>query len=315
MPSKKTILISGVSGHFARGLLPLLARDPSVGRIIGIDRQEPPADPSGKLEFHPLDVRDPAATKLMKGCDVFIHMAFILLRRPGQEDVDEINIGGSRMLLDAAAAGGVKKIIFTGSVVGYGMHADNPLPLTEEHPLRPNIDLYYSKAKAIVEQHLDEIETAHPGITVTRLRPCTVAGPKTEKARMASLISRTGVLIKGFNPPIQLLHEKDLANAIHLAVVKPLPGAYNVTGDGPQTLRELYAVSKARVMELPLPIARFLMGFAWSTGQSIFSADWIDLSRFSLVASNRKIKQAGWKPEYSTLQTFREVLQAHGVKS
>jgi UDP-glucose 4-epimerase len=313
MPSKKRIFISGVAGHFARGLLPLLENDPAVESIVGIDRVEPPAGLSKKLEFHPLDTRDPAVGDLLKGCHTFIHLAFVLLRRPGQSDMDEINIGGSRNLMNAAVAAGVKKLAFTGSVVGYGLHPDNPLPLTEESPLRPNIDLYYSKAKAIVEQHLDEIEAANPGMVVTRLRPCTVAGPKTDKARMASLIARTGILVKGWNPPIQLVHENDLAQAMHLALAKDLPGAYNVTGDGPQTLKELYAVSHARIMEFPLPVARFLMGLAWSAGQSVFSSDWLDLSRYSLVASSRKIRKAGWKPQYSTLQTFQDVLKAHGI--
>jgi UDP-glucose 4-epimerase len=315
MPTKKRIFISGVAGHFARGLLPLLEKDPTVETIVGIDRQEPPAGLSKKLEFHPLDARDPAAGALLKGCHTFVHLSFVLLRRPGQTDMDEINIGGSRNLMNAAVAAGVKKIVFTGSVVGYGLHADNPFPLTEESPLRPNMDLYYSKAKGMVEQHLDELEITNPGMIITRLRPCTVAGPKTDKARMASLITRMGILIKGWNPPIQLVHENDVAQAMHLAVSKDLPGAYNVTGDDPRTLKELYAVSHARITELPLPIARTMMGLAWSAGQSAFSADWIDLSRYSLVASNRKMRKAGWKPQYTTLQTFQEVLRAHGISA
>jgi UDP-glucose 4-epimerase len=315
MPSKKRIFISGVAGHFARGLLPLLDADPGVERVVGIDLREPPAGVSRKLEFHRMDVRDPSAGDLLRGCHTFVHLAFILLRRPGQTDMDEINIGGSRNLIDAAAARGIQKIVFTGSVVGYGLHPDNPLPLTEDHPLRSNIDLYYSKAKGLVEQHLGEIENAFPKMVVTRLRPCTVAGPKTDKARMASLTSRTGILVKGWNPPIQLVHEDDLAQAMYLAVKKDLPGAYNVTGDGPRTLKELYADSGAKVTEFALPVARFLMGAAWSAGQSLFSADWLDLSRYSLVASNRKMKRAGWKPRYSTLDTFHEVLQGQGTAS
>jgi UDP-glucose 4-epimerase len=314
MPSSKRIFISGAAGHFARGLLPLLDRDPNVERIVGIDIHPPAEKVSGKLEFHSMDIRDPAAGKLMSGCQTFIHLAFILLRRSGQTCVDEINIGGSRALLDAAASNRVRKIIFTSSAVAYGFHPDNPLPLTEEHPLRPNMDLYYAKAKALVEEHLEELESRDPKLTVTRLRPCTVAGPKTEKGRMESLISRTGVLVRGFNPPIQLVHEDDVARALYLAVSKDLRGVYNVTSDGPRTLQELYAISGARVMQLPLPVARFLMGFAWSTGRSLFSPEWIDLSRFSIVASNRKLKDAGWRPKHTTQQTFLEVLRHFGVK-
>jgi UDP-glucose 4-epimerase len=313
MAGKLRIFISGISGYFAGGLLPLLEQDPKVEKVVGIDRQPLPKNNYKKVEFHQMDVRDPKSAELIRGCDVFIHLAFILLRRPGQADPDLINITGSRTLIDAAAAAGVKKIIFTSSAVGYGFHPDNPLPLTEENPLRPNIDLYYSKAKAVVEQHLDELEEQNPKIVITRLRPCTVVGPRAEKGRVASLIGSTGILVAGFNPPVQLLHEDDLAQAIALAVAKDLRGAYIVTSDGARTLTEFYALRGASVSQFALPVARFLMWLAWRFGGSLFAADWLDLSRYSIVASNRKLKAQGWTPRYTTEDTFYAVLKANGI--
>jgi UDP-glucose 4-epimerase len=313
MAEKKRIFISGVSGYLARGLLPPLEKDSKVGSIVGVDRQPLPQGLSKKCEFHQADVRDPSIDALFKGCHTFVHLAFILLSRPGQKGVDEINIGASIRMMDAAAAAGVKKIVFTSSAVGYGFHPDNPIPLTEKNPLRPNEDLYYSRAKGVVEAHLDELEKKYPKLIVTRLRPCTVVGPTAEKGRVASLISKTGILVAGYNPPIQLLHEEDLYQALALAISQDLPGVFNVTPNDSKTLKELYAISHTKITEFALPIARFLMGLAWRFGGSLFAPDWLPLSMYSIVASNRKLKTQGWKPKYDTVQTFKEVLRSNGV--
>ena len=137
-----TILLTGVSGFFGRALLPRLQADPAVKHIIGVDLR-PPVDASqySKLTFHQLDVREGDLAPLMKRCDVVIHMAFILMRPPRRLDLDAVNIVGSRRVLRAAAQAGVPKIIFTSSVVGYGLHPDNPMPLTEIMPRRPNAGL------------------------------------------------------------------------------------------------------------------------------------------------------------------------------
>lgn len=314
MSLNQTIVVTGFSGYFGQCLWPLLEADPQVGRVVGIDARPLPFEPAAgsKLTFYQRDIRQVEWGDYLSGADTLIHLAFILMRLPGTRGLDEINKTASQRAFTAAARYGVRKLVVTSSVVAYGLHADNPLLLTEESPLRPNPGLYYSQAKAANEAFLDRFAGERPDIVLTRLRPCTVIGPHADPAQMASLTGKTGVMVRGFNPPIQLLHEADLASALHLAVQRDLAGTYNVVSDEPHTLKELAKMRGGRTVELPYDLARGLMAIAWRLGLSPFAPEWIDLSRYSLVASNLKLKRAGWRPRYTTPQAFADLLNSPG---
>ncbi len=299
----KSVVITGISGYFGQILLPLLEQDETVERVIGVDRRPLPPDLStSKLRFYQTDVRGPEMEDLLRGADVVVHLAFTLMRLPGvkSEESVENDVSSARAVFEAAARQGVRKIVFTSSVVAYGLHPDNPVPLTEESPLRPNPGLYYSRAKAAVERYLDRFEQAHREIVVTRLRPCTVVGPHADPAQMASLVSSTTVLVQGVDPPYQLLYEEDMARALYFAIRQDLPGIYNVTSDEPRTLRELVALRRGRALFLPYFVVYALMWALWRIGRSPFAPEWTDLLRYPLVASNEKLKRAGWTPHYTT---------------
>lgn len=310
--SRKSVAVTGISGYLGRVLLLFLERDETVERIIGIDRRPLPVCSSEKVEFYQGDVRDSVLEKLLQGADVLVHLAFVLMRSPGvrPEEIERQNVQDTAAVFEAAARQGVRKIIFTSSVVAYGLHADNPVPLTEESPLRPNKGLYYSRAKAAIERYLDGFEKAHPQIVVTRLRPCTVVGPNADPAQMASLVSPTTVLVRGANPLYQLVYEEDVARALHLAIQKDLPGAYNVAGDAPLTLREMAKLRGARVIALPYFVVRALMGVLWRARRSPFAPEWTDLLRYPLVVSNDKLKHAGWVPRYTTAEALQALVTA-----
>ncbi len=307
---QKTIAITGISGYFGRVLLPLLEQDATVERVIGIDRRPLSVPHSEKVRLHLKDVQDPTVEKLLQGTDVLIHLAFVLMRPPGvrQKEIEERNIQDALAIFKAAARQGVRKIIFTSSVVAYGLHPDNPVPLTEESPLRPNAGLYYGRAKAAIEQYLDKFEKEHPEIVVTRLRPCTVVGPRADPAQMASLVSPTTVLVRGANPLYQLLHEEDLARALHWVIQRDAPGVYSVASDEPRTLWELTHLRGGRVVSLPYFIVWGLMWLLWRAGRSPFAPEWTDLLCYPLVASNEKLKGLGWMPQYTTAGALMALL-------
>ncbi len=309
--SKKSIVVTGVSGYLGRVLLSYLEQDGEIDRVIGVDRRPVEAStPGSKLRFHQLDVRDPGLEDVLNGADTLVHLAFVLMRLPGDQDIEEMSVEGTRAVCEAAARQGVRKLVVTSSVVAYGLHPDNPVPLTEASPLRPNPGLYYGRAKRAMEGYLDVFEHAHPEMVVTRLRPCTVVGPGADPAQMASLVSPTAILVRGADPPYQLLHEDDLARALHLAIRRDAPGVYNVTSDEPRTLQELAQLRGARVVALPHFVVRSLMGLMWRMGRSPFAPEWTDLVRYPLVASNEKLKGLGWMPQYTTAEALLALLAA-----
>jgi UDP-glucose 4-epimerase len=125
---------------------------------------------------------------------------------------------------------------------------------------------------------------------------------------MASLTSDPTPLVWGCDPPIQLVHEDDMARALYLAITRDLPGVYNVVSDEPQTLSALVRLRGGRTVNLPYAAIKALMSVAWRLGRSTFAPEWVDLSRYTLVASNARLKAAGWEPQYTTAQAFRALI-------
>jgi nucleoside-diphosphate-sugar epimerase len=312
----RTLAITGVSGYFGKVLMPLLEQDHEIEKIIGIDIQPPPEGNAWKkLEFHQMDIRNPDLEQVIQGADALVHLAFILMRRPKDNNIDDVNIRGTQEVIKTVGRLGILKLIITSSVVAYGLHADNPIPLTEESPLRPNTNLYYSHAKAMNEKFLDQFCQEHQEMIVTRLRPPTIVGPSAEKELMAQVVADTIPVIQGFDPLIQLLHEDDLAKALYMVICEDIPGIYNVTSEEPRSARQLAQSRNARVLPLPGFVIWGMSAIFWRLGLSAFSPEFIDLlSRYPIIASNDKFKACGWEPKYTTPEAYLSVLAAFGKK-
>ena len=93
-----TVGVTGPTGTFGFGLMPLLQGDERVSRIIGIARR--PFDPLEygwtKMEYRRGDVRDPAALEAaFRDVDVVVHLAFMITGNARRETIREINIEGT----------------------------------------------------------------------------------------------------------------------------------------------------------------------------------------------------------------------------
>jgi UDP-glucose 4-epimerase len=313
----RTLAITGVSGYFGKVLMPLLEADNGIKKIIGIDTQPPPDEVAWKkLEFHQMDIRDPRVERVVEGSDVLVHLAFILMRSPKDNEIDDVNIRGTQEVIKIVGRLGIPKLIITSSLVAYGLNADNPIPLTEESPLRPNMNLYYSYAKAANEAFLDQFCQEHPNIIVTRLRPPTVVGPTAVEELMAQVTADVIPVIRGYDPPIQLLHEEDIASALYLAICEDMPGIFIVTSDEPRTVRQLAQLRDARVLPLPRFMIWGMSSILWRLGISPFSPEFIDLlSKYPIIGSSDKLKALGWSPKYTTTEAYLSVSDAFGNKT
>src|SRR5215213_4106126 len=111
-PSKKsnlTVAVTGPTGTFGFGLMPLLQADDRIKRIVGIARR--PFDPTEhgwtKMEYRQGDVRDPdALEQAFRDADVVVHLAFIITGTGARQTIREINVDGTQNTFQAAAAAG-----------------------------------------------------------------------------------------------------------------------------------------------------------------------------------------------------------------
>ena len=246
-----TVAVTGPTGTFGFGLVPLLQADDRIGRIIGIARR--PFDPSDygwtKMEYRRGDVRDQAALETaFRDVDVVVHLAFMIMGNARRDTIRGINIDGTVNTFRAAATAGAKRFVYASSVAAYGFHRDNPVGMTEEWPTRQAERLFYAQEKAELEQLLHEEAAAHPRLGLYVLRPPVVLGPHALGAKailpgpLNTIAARLApdVLPLRFPLPMlvpdmamQFIHEDDVGQALLLCVVGAgAPGAYNIAGDG-----------------------------------------------------------------------------------
>ncbi len=305
------VAITGVSGHIAQILLPLLENDTELDRVIGIDLV-PPALEVSKLVFHNCDVRDPRIEELFFGVDTVVHLAFMIFHNYGDDArADDVNINGNINVFEAAARANARKLVVASSIAAYGIHPENDQPLTEESPIRGNEDFYYARAKSMIEKYLDLFCCRHRSMIVTRLRFCIVVGPSTDPARHIAYKSRLYCKARGDEQRANLLHESDAASAIYLALKRDVHGAYNVAGPQPELPSELARSIGMRVVTIPrfaLRALGFYVRLQWRRGKISIPPVWMHVAgRGPMCVSTAKIEhELGWRPDYTTRQAFME---------
>ena len=226
-----SVAVTGASGLVGRHLLPVLAAHPDVDRVLGLDVREPDRRPRN-VEFARVDIAGTELKPLLEGIDVVVHLAGVVDPVPDVGLMARVNVEGTRHVLDAAASVGARRIVRISSATVYGAWANNPVPLTEDAPLRPNPHFSPAVQGAEVERLLAEWRADHPDVTVTTLRSAPVVGPGAERLPARILLGRPPLRVRGAAMPVQVVHVDDLAAALALAATRDLPGVYNVAADG-----------------------------------------------------------------------------------
>ncbi|MCU1462254.1 MAG: hypothetical protein JWO37_2329 [Acidimicrobiales bacterium] len=282
-----TIAVTGVSGVLGQRLLLRLADDRSVERIVGIDARDSAVMPA-KLEFHRVDIATAELKPLLHGVDALAHLAFLIAPHRDRRLMTRINVEGTRRVLDGAGAAGVTTIVYMSSALVYGAWPGNPVPLTEDAPIRPNAGLAYAAHKAETERLAAEWRDGHPGSTLGVLRPVTVVGPGADNwiTRLVLDAARAG----GARPPLQFVHADDVAAAIQLAMSARLDGVFNVAPDGWIAGDEARQLAGGRRLSLPPRLAsRF--------DRSLAEAEpWLEQP---WVVANDRLRAAGWQPSHT----------------
>src|SRR5271166_519850 len=96
--SNLTVAVTGPTGTFGFGLMPLLQADDRIAQVVGIARR--PFDPAAygwtKMEYRRGDVRDPEALRDAFGhADVVVHLAFSVTGATSGKEIRSINLDGT----------------------------------------------------------------------------------------------------------------------------------------------------------------------------------------------------------------------------
>jgi nucleoside-diphosphate-sugar epimerase len=279
------------------------------------------------------DVRDPAALeRALQGADVVVHLAFQIAGTGSPDEIRRINLDGTRNVVEAAVAAGVKRLVYASSVAAYGFHADNPVGIREDWPVRPARTLFYAQQKAELDAELQQLQQEHPDLDVYVLRPSIVVGPNTmggklelpallqPLARSAAAVARgAGALhvpVLAPRHPLQLVHEDDVGAALSLCTVGAGPaGAYNIAGDGTVTVEDVLRELGYSTVPVPGAVSQWMSRLASGLARPGLvppAVTWVEAGSHPAIMDTSKAKQElGWRPRYDARAALRVAVAAH----
>lgn len=302
------IAVTGAAGLIGRQLVPALADAPDVTRVVGLDVREPIRRIRG-VEFHLADVLHRELKPLLEGIDVLVHLASVVDPIPDEHLMARVNVEGTRRVLDAAAAVGVRKVVRVSSAAVYGAWPDNPMPITEDAPLRPNPGFSPAVQAAEVERLLTEWRDDHPGTIVTILRTAPVLGAGAERLPSRLLLGRPRLRVRGAAPPLQATHVDDLAAAIALVTVDDHPGTFNVASDGWIDHDDVdVLLPPSSVPPVPAELLERVLGRTWATGLGEIPPGVVPYLVHPWVVDNAALRAKGWRPTHSNQEAIRDGL-------
>jgi nucleoside-diphosphate-sugar epimerase len=286
-----------------RRVVALAAEDPQVSRVVALDRRAvAPAAPI--VESHTVDLAAGDLKPLFEGATTVIHLAET--SGPGELAADQVGDGAvARRVLDAASAVGTEHLVLLSSAIVYGAWANNPVPLTEDAPLRPNPGVVAASEKAELERVAADWRDAHPSATVAILRPTVTVSAEANGWLARALARSSSLAVSDEEPPAQFLDIADLASAVDLARRARLSGVRNVAPDGwisGDTVRSL--AGGAPRVRLPERLALKLANLRWRWRLAPTPPSLLPFTVHPWVIANDRLKADGWQPASSNEEAY-----------
>jgi UDP-glucose 4-epimerase len=224
-------VITGGSGYIGSRLVDLLERRDDTEKIVICDV----AAPKGyrpHTEYERLDVRDRQAVRSVLERvrpDVLVHLAFILNPSHDEEFAYNVDVNGTHNVLEAADRAGTPQVLVTTSGVAYGAFPDNPVPLTEDDPVRGVAGFTYARDKTESDRLCQLWAATHPERVMTIVRPCIVFGPNVDNYLVRLWTKQPFAVDVGtIDRQIQFVHEDDVVEGITGLLLGRHGGAFNV---------------------------------------------------------------------------------------
>jgi len=249
-------LITGAPGWIGSRLVQALQADPASPRLRCLVLPEVPAAalPAGDgVEVVRGDLRDPAATQAFcrgaEGATLF-HCAGLIHPARFTRDLDAVNVAGTRHLLTAAEAAGVRRAVVLSSNSPLGVNPSREHRFDEQSPYHPSMT--YGRSKMLMEQATHEVQ-ARGRLETVILRPMWFYGPGQPERQTTffRMIRRGGAPIIGDGGNLRSLTYVDsLCQALRLAGRQPAANGqtYWIADERPYSMNEIIGTVE-RLME------------------------------------------------------------------
>jgi dihydroflavonol-4-reductase len=276
------------------------------------------------------DLREPESLKkAMSGCEFVFHVAAdyrLWVRDP--EQMYRANVEGTRAILRAAEASGVRRVVYTSSVATMGFTKEGHIAGEDSPVSIKDMVGHYKRSKFMAEEIA--LEAGRNGANVVVVNPTTPIGEFDIKP------TPTGRIVVDFlkrkfpayvDTGLNLADVKEVARGHVLAMEKARPGERYILGGENLTLKQI--LDKLAVLTgLPSPKMKVphavAMGFAvvdqFFTGMVMgkeprATIDAVKMGRKKMFASSAKAeRELGYRvaPVEDALRRAIEWFQAHG---
>jgi UDP-glucose 4-epimerase len=305
------LLITGASGYWGQSLLRLLRADSPFDPVVGIDLRGPGETFDG-YHHRRMDIRDGALGQVLDtyGIDTILHLAFALNVFMDDREVRDINLRGAKNVLDTALVHGIRRFVLASSAAVYGAWRADPTPFREDDPLRGNRDLFYTRDKVDIENLLRDRMEENPDVDFVVLRPVIIAGPSMGNILSWGLTYPMLVpTVLGANPPLQFVHEEDLAHITAALLAGDRRGAYNVAPDEGIPYHDVIRIFGKRPLPMPAAVMKQVLKAGGRFRITCPVEGGVDLIRYPWLVDREKLERdLGYRFRYGSRQALEAVV-------
>jgi dihydroflavonol-4-reductase len=223
MSSGEQVLVTGASGFVGSAVAKALTEAGFAVRAL-VRRSSPRAHLDGlPVTFAEGDLRDAESVRLaMTGVRHVFHVAAdyrLWARNP--REIAEVNVAGTRTIMNEALRAGVERVVYTSSVATLALNVEGK-PVDETLPLTEAAAIGAYKRSKVAAERLVESMIANDKLPAIIVNPSTPIGPRDVRPTPTGriIVEAASGRIPGFvDTGLNLVHVDDVA-AGHLAALR-----------------------------------------------------------------------------------------------
>jgi UDP-glucose 4-epimerase len=300
-----SVVVTGICGRLGRLVARRLHRQEPV---IGIDRRPFPDRPKD-IVHHQLDLRRKKTRDVFRSGSIraVVHLGILHDPRADSKTQYSWNVVAFQRLLDDLMTFGIPKLVVLSSANVYGPRPENPQFLTEEAPLLGAQSFSAIRNLVEVDMLAQSFFWRHPDTETVVLRPVHILGG-VRNAPSNYLRLERPLRVLGFDPMVQLIHERDVVQSILLALQPGVRGIFNVAGPSAIPVSRVFRILGRRPRTLPAVVASGLLDRMFQLRMSSFPMPELDHIRYHCMVDDTRAREIlGFAPQYGLEETVRAV--------
>lgn len=321
------IAVTGATGNVGTAVVRRLLVDGH--EVVGVVRR-PPETGSDGVTWARADLSRDADRELLtaafRGADAVVHLVWGFQPSHRIDYLEDVGVGGTRRVLDAVAAAGVRHLVHQSSIGAYSPRLDKQ-PVAEDWPTQGIHASPYSRHKAAAERLLDGFEQ-DTDVVVARTRPGIIGQESAGSAQLryflptlvpAGVLAHVPLLPLDRRLTLQVVHADDVADAIVRIVVDRMAGAFNLVAEPLLDRAAIASALGARPVHVPMAVLRAAADLSWRAHLQPVDPGWVDLATgVPVLDATRARTELGWAPRHTSREVLAEMVRgmstsAHGA--